>query len=61
MFANNKSAKVDGDSLLPGFGTSPWLVQGSRGDTLIFIDVVNLSRHETVIPEALPRHEERHV
>ncbi|KAL5230529.1 hypothetical protein ABZP36_029305 [Zizania latifolia] len=51
MFTNNKSSKVDGDSLPPGFSTRPWLVQGSRGDTLIFIDVVNQSRHETIIPE----------
>uniref|UniRef100_A0A0D3H0W7 F-box domain-containing protein n=1 Tax=Oryza barthii TaxID=65489 RepID=A0A0D3H0W7_9ORYZ len=44
-------AKSDNHSLPPGFGTRPWLVQGSRGDTLTFVDVSDLSLHETVVPE----------
>ncbi|BAT05692.1 uncharacterized protein [Oryza sativa Japonica Group] len=45
------AAKSDDHSLPPGFGTRPWLVQGSRGDTLTFVDVSDLSLHETVVPE----------
>uniref|UniRef100_A0A0E0ICP6 F-box domain-containing protein n=1 Tax=Oryza nivara TaxID=4536 RepID=A0A0E0ICP6_ORYNI len=45
------AAKSDDNSLPPGFGTRPWLVQGSRGDTLTFVDVSDLSLHETVVPE----------
>uniref|UniRef100_A0A0D9X8G9 KIB1-4 beta-propeller domain-containing protein n=1 Tax=Leersia perrieri TaxID=77586 RepID=A0A0D9X8G9_9ORYZ len=29
----------------------PWLVQGSRGETLTFVDVSDMSLHETVVPE----------
>uniref|UniRef100_A0A0D3GZE6 KIB1-4 beta-propeller domain-containing protein n=1 Tax=Oryza barthii TaxID=65489 RepID=A0A0D3GZE6_9ORYZ len=45
------AAKSDDHSLPPGFGTRPWLAQGSRGDTLTFVDVSDLSLHETVVPE----------
>ena len=40
-----------GSSLPSGFGTRPWLVQGTRGVRLTFVDSSDGSSHAMVVPE----------